>query len=103
MALDIIDRPAAGNIANTAVVYSGTATTVAAEVDFSTEFDAENIYGVAVHNTDALTSLLVSFDGESTWKAVGAGQVLSLQLSRAAVDVKTAAATATYEILVSGV
>lgn len=78
---------------------SGTATTTPAVVDVRQPGTGEIAGSVAIRNTGATNSLLVSFDGGKTFvPTLAAGESFTVsKVALSSIQVKSGAATTTYE------
>lgn len=76
--------------------YNGTATATPTAISFRNK-----TRWMLVDNTAASTDMQISFDGGTTYKTVGAGVSLGVNIyALASLYVKTAAGSATYEIII---
>lgn len=89
---DLIDPP------TTAVDYSGSTSATPNEVTTIT-FDPAS-RALHFRNTDAAKTILVSFDGGTTWVSLAAAKEIGLDIVRTSIKVKCTEASATYMCVV---
>jgi len=73
---------------------NGAANTTAADVNLGV-----GVNSITIENMDATNNLLVSFDGGATFKTLGIGKSVSLEVSVGKIMVKSSAGSVNYEIL----